>query len=88
MPFGSDAVVIVTAAGGGVTVTLSVCWTVCAGTELSRSENVCVVVPSAVGVPVTAPLAALSVRPFGNAGATDHVYGGVPPEPMSEAEYG
>ena len=55
---------------------------------MSRKENVCVVVPCVVGVPEIAPLAGSSARFGGSAGVTDHVYGGVPPEPLSEAEYG
>jgi hypothetical protein len=42
---------------GGSTVKLSVCWMVCDGAELSRSVNVCEVVPCVVGVPVIAPVA-------------------------------
>ena len=35
-----------------------------------------------------APVAVSRVRPVGNAGVTAHAYGGVPPDPVSVAEYG
>ena len=62
------------------------CWTVWEGAELSRSVNVCAVVPCVVGVPLIAPVAASNDRLGGSAGETDQVYGGVPPDPVSEAE--
>jgi hypothetical protein len=67
---GRDVVVI---ASGGSTVKLSVCWMVCDGAELSRSVNVCEVVPCVVGVPVIAPVAVSNERLAGSAGETDHV---------------
>ena len=69
-------------------VKLSVCWTDWAGVELSRSVNVCVVVPCAVGVPVITPVAVSNERLAGSAGVTDQVKGAVPPELLSVAEYG
>ena len=60
-------------ASGGRMVKLSVCSTVCDGTELSRSVNVCVVVAAVVGVPVIAPVAVSNERLPGSAGETDHV---------------
>ena len=66
-------------------VKLSVCSTVCDGAEV-RTVNVCEVVPGVVGVPLMAPVAASRLRSFGNAGETDHVYGGAPPELLTEAE--
>ena len=74
-------------AGAALMVKLSVFCTVWGGFELSRSVNVCDVVPCVVGVPVIAPVAALNERLARSAGVTDHVYGGVPPEPLSEVEY-
>ena len=79
-------VVIVSTAGGGWIVMLSVCWTICEGAELSRRVNVCVVVAAVVGVPVIAPVAVSNERLAGSAGATDHLYGSAPPEPLTEAE--
>jgi hypothetical protein len=67
-------------------VKLSVCSTVFAGAEVSLTENVCEEVPCVVGVPLIPPVAASRLRPFGNTGETDHVYGGVPPELLTEAE--
>jgi len=46
---------------------------VCDGAELSRSVNVCEVVPCVVGVPVIAPLAVSNEGLAGSAGETDHV---------------
>jgi hypothetical protein len=60
-------------ASDGSMVKLSVCSIVCEGAELSRSVNVCVVVPCVVGVPVIAPVAAFNERLPGSAGETDHV---------------
>ncbi len=37
-------------------------------------------VPAAVGVPVTAPVAVLSVKPAGSVPTTENVYGAVPPD--------
>jgi hypothetical protein len=54
-------------------VKLSGCSTVCEGTELSRSVNVCVVVAAVVGVPVIAPVAVSNERLAGSVGETDHV---------------
>ena len=65
---------------------LNVCSTVCVGAEVSRTVNVCEVVPWVVGVPLIAPVAASRPRPSGNTGETDHVYGGAPPELLTEAE--
>ena len=65
---------------------LSVCWTVWEGAEVSRSVNVCVVVAAIVGVPVIAPVVVSNDRWAGSAGEMDQVYGGAPPEPLSEAE--
>ena len=79
-------VVIVRAAGGGTMVKLSVCCTVWLGAELSRSVNVCAVVPCVLGVPVIAPVVVFNERPAGSAGETDHVYGASPPEPLTEAD--
>ena len=62
------------------------CWTVWEGAELSRSVNVCEVVPCVLGVPLIAPVAVSNERLAGSAGETDHVYGGAPPEPLTEAE--
>ena len=67
-------------------VKLSVCSTVWEGAEVSRSANVCEVVPCVVGVPVIAPVVVSNERLAGSAGVTDHVYGGAPPEPLTEAE--
>jgi hydroxymethylglutaryl-CoA reductase len=79
-------VIIVSVAGGGTTVKLSVCWTVWDGAELSVSVNMCVVVACVVGVPVIVPAAVSSERLAGSAGETDHVYGSAPPEALREAE--
>ena len=49
------------------------CWTVWEGAELSRSVNVCVVVPCVTGVPVIAPVVVFNDRLPGSAGVTDHV---------------
>jgi hypothetical protein len=48
---------VVVIASGGSMVKLSICSTVCEGTELSRNVNVCVVVAAVVGVPEIAPVA-------------------------------
>ena len=73
VPLGSEVVIIVSVAGGGMMVKVSVCWTVCEGAEVSRSVNVCVVVAAVVGVPVIAPVAVFKERLAGSAGETDHV---------------
>ena len=55
---------------------------------LSLNCMVNVVAPSVVGVPVIAPLAEFSDRPPGKEPpfvATDQVYGGTPPLPLSVA---
>ena len=54
-------------------VKVSVCWTVWEGAELSRSVNVCDVVPCVAGVPVIAPVVVFNERLAGSAGETDHV---------------
>ena len=54
--------------------------------EVSRSVNVCEVVPCVAGVPVIAPVVVSNERFAGSGGETDHVYGGAPPEPLTEAE--
>jgi hypothetical protein len=66
-------VVIVSTAGGGSIVKLSVCSTAWEGAEVSRNVNVCVVVAAIVGVPVIAPVAVFNERLAGSAGETDHV---------------
>jgi hypothetical protein len=69
-------------------VKLSVCSTLWEGAEVSRSVNVCEVVPCLVGVPAIAPVAGSSERLSGSSGETDQVYGSAPPEPLTEAAYG
>ena len=54
---------------------------------LSVTVTVKLNVPGVVGEPVSAPVAAFSVTPGGNAPVvTDHVYGGVPPLAASVPE--
>ncbi len=51
-----------------------------AGVALSVTVNVYFVFDeAAVGVPLMVPVAASSVRPAGNGGATDHFNGAAPP---------
>ena len=54
--------------------------------EESRSVKVCELVPAVFGVPVIAPVVVLNPRLGGSGGVTDHVYGVVPPEPLTDAE--
>jgi hypothetical protein len=77
---------VVVIASGGSMVKLSGCSAACEGAELSRRVKVWVVVAAVVGVPVIAPVSASNERLPGSAGETDHVYGGAPPEPFTEAE--
>ena len=46
------------------------------------------VVPRVVGVPFTAPVAAVNVSPGGSAPVVEKVYGGVPPVAASTELYG
>ena len=78
-------VVIDSGVGGVLMVNVRVFCTACGGDKESCSVNVCEVVPAAAGVPVIAPVCALSERLAGRAGVTDHVYGGKPPEPLTAA---
>jgi hypothetical protein len=55
-----------------VMVKLSACSTIWEGAEVSRSVNVCEVVPWVVGVPVIAPVVAFNERLAGSAGVTNH----------------
>ena len=47
----------------------------------------CDVVPCVVGVPLIPPLVVFNDRLARRDGETDHVYGGVPPEHLTVAEY-
>jgi hypothetical protein len=69
---------------GPVTIAIeNVCDTVrCVGLVLSVAVTVTDVVPIAVGVPVMAPVEALSVSPAGRL-VELHVYGEVPPVALS-----
>jgi hypothetical protein len=60
----------------------------CAGLPESVTLKAGYTLPSAVGVPVTAPVVAFSDRPAGNVlpPASDHVYGNVPPVALTVAE--
>ena len=70
-----------------VTVMLNALVVVWAGPAESVTRAVKLNVPVDVGVPLMAPLEALSVRPLGKApAASDQVYGGVPPETKRLAE--
>jgi hypothetical protein len=54
--------------------------------EESCSVKVCELVPAVFGVPVIAPVVVLKPRLGGSGGVTDHVYGVVPPDPLTEVE--
>jgi hypothetical protein len=82
VPAGSDEVVTVTA--GGLTVIDNAA--VAEADALSVAFTVKLAVPAAVGVPDIVPLAA-RVSPAGSVPpATDHVYGGVPPDALKVCE--
>ena len=55
--------------------------TVCGGDEESCNVNVYEPVPCAAGVPVIAPVVVSNARLAGSAGATDQLYGVIPPDP-------
>src|SRR5439155_959465 len=85
VPAGSgDAVVITSGGGAGLIVIDSGFDTVCEPLSLTCTLKVAVV--AAVGIPLITP--ADSDKPAGKvAGATDHVYGGVPPVAVNVCEY-
>jgi hypothetical protein len=71
----------------GLIVTVNVCVADCGGLLLSVTRTVKFAVPTAVGVPLIAPVPALSVNPAGNAPAlSDHAYGCVPCCAETDAE--
>ena len=82
MPLGNDAVVM--ESGGGVaaaaTAMLSALLLVAAVLAESRTRTVKLDVATAVGVPLTVPVAAFKVSPAGSEPlVTDQLYGPVPP---------
>lgn len=74
---------IVSGGGAASIVNVSDCCTDC--DALSCNVNVYESLLAALGIPVIAPVDASSCRSAGSDGATDHVRGGVPPDPCSWA---
>jgi hypothetical protein len=78
---------MLTTVGTDATVTLRALVAVWTGLPASVTFAVKFEVPAVVGIPVIAPLVALSVSPAGSPPlAKDHVYGKVPPLAVNGAE--
>ena len=87
VPSGSEEVRIVRVGGlGGLIVKARDLCTGGRSVEESCNVKVCELVPAVFGVPVIAPVVVSNPRLGGSAGVTDHVYGAVPPEPLTDAE--